>query len=273
MQRGVQRWIVDISEWNPSPSEFTSAVSVLPQHEHSSITRYLKMEDRKRAFVSRLLQYAVVHEVLGIPFYKIMIRRTVEGKPYLEYDKIRHEFPNFNFSVSHHGDFVAIASEPLCLVGLDIVSHVIPVKETIPEFIDHFTPYFSSTEWSKITNSGTCDNMLEELYRYWSLKEAFVKAIGSGLGYSLDALEFHHHNWTNISLKIHGKEVRHWRFWHFVLRKRHYVSIARGHPHMATESYKKAFGQIDFEEDEYNVGFNLPAANFMWKTIEQIIPC
>uniref|UniRef100_A0A7C8Z8E3 holo-[acyl-carrier-protein] synthase n=1 Tax=Opuntia streptacantha TaxID=393608 RepID=A0A7C8Z8E3_OPUST len=83
MQRGVQRWIVDISEWNPSPSEFTSAVSVLPQHEHSSITRYLKMEDRKRAFVSRLLQYAVVHEVLGIPFYKIMIRRTVEGKPYL----------------------------------------------------------------------------------------------------------------------------------------------------------------------------------------------
>lgn len=41
------------------------------------------MEDRKRALVSRLLQYALVHEVLGIPFDGIVIKRTPEGKPYL----------------------------------------------------------------------------------------------------------------------------------------------------------------------------------------------
>lgn len=47
------------------------------------LLRYLKLEDRKRAIVSRLLQYALVHEVFGIPFDEIIIKRTVEGKPYL----------------------------------------------------------------------------------------------------------------------------------------------------------------------------------------------
>lgn len=45
--------------------------------------RFLKMEDRKRALVSRLLQNALVHEVLGIPVDEIIIKRTIEGKPYL----------------------------------------------------------------------------------------------------------------------------------------------------------------------------------------------
>jgi 4'-phosphopantetheinyl transferase len=45
----------------------------------------------------------------------------------LDYDKLGLTiFPNFNFNVSHHGDYVAIASEPLCLVGIDIVSFDIP---------------------------------------------------------------------------------------------------------------------------------------------------
>ena len=30
-----------------------------------------------------------------------------------EYDEVNPEFPNFNFNTSHHGDYVAIASEPL----------------------------------------------------------------------------------------------------------------------------------------------------------------
>lgn len=83
-----------------------------------------------------------------------------------ECDKIGMEFPNFNFNVSHHGDYVAIASEPLCLVGLDIVSYVLPPRETIPEFIQNFSSYFSSQEWHKIINAGTNDEILTEFYRY-----------------------------------------------------------------------------------------------------------
>ncbi|KNA22646.1 hypothetical protein SOVF_032540 isoform C [Spinacia oleracea] len=188
------------------------------------------------------------------------------------YDEMRPEFPNFNFSVSHHGDLVAIASEPFCLVGLDIVSHALPVKETPQQFISSFSSHFSSIEWDKIINAGTHYDILQELYRYWSLKESFVKAIGSGLRYKLDALEFNHVSWTNISVKLLGEELRQWKFWHFELRKRYYVSITRGSPHMATENFKQTLGQTEYDEDEYSLGFNLPNTSFICRSIEQLIP-
>ncbi|KAK2413702.1 L-aminoadipate-semialdehyde dehydrogenase-phosphopantetheinyl transferase [Trifolium repens] len=48
---------------------------------------------------------------------------------------------------------------------------------------------------------------------YWSLKEASVKAIGSGLIEGLNKVEFSHSNWTNISAAMDGKVMALWRFW------------------------------------------------------------
>lgn len=271
MEKGVERWAVDISEWNPTSHQFSFALSLLPQHHHSSITRFVKMEDRKRALVSRLLQYALVHQVLGIPFHQIIIKRTIEGKPYLEYDEVNLEFPNFNFNTSHQGDYVAIASEPLCLVGLDIVSPAIPGKETILEFVRNFSQYFSAWEWDCIVNAGTSDEILVEFYRYWSLKEAFVKALGTGLAYRLDNVEFRHTNWTNIYVNRNGEDKNEWRFWLSELGKGHLVSIARGPPRLAAESYKRTLKRVDFGEEEYHLGLHLPNASFKLQTVEQLV--
>ncbi|KAI4347873.1 hypothetical protein L6164_008650 [Bauhinia variegata] len=271
MEAGVRRWVVDISQWNPLPHDFSSSLSLLPSHDHSSITRFYKMEDKKRALVSRMLQYAVVNDVMEIPFGEIIIKRTPEGKPYLDCDKIDLKFPNFNFTVSHHGDYVAIASEPLCLVGLDVVSYVVPQRETITEFIQSFSSYFSSLEWDNIINAGTSDDVLIEFYRYWSLKEAYVKAIGSGLTDDLNKVEFDHTNWTNISARVDGKALTEWRFWLFELGKRHCISIARGHPRSATESYRTTLKKVEFNEVEYQLGLHLPSVDFVTLSMEQLI--
>ncbi|XP_057434076.1 uncharacterized protein LOC130726787 [Lotus japonicus] len=271
MEEGVKRWVVDISKWDPEPHDLSSALSLLPPHEHSSVTRFFKMEDQKRALVSRMLQYALVHDVLKIPFPQIIINRTPEGKPYLDYDKSGMKFPNFNFNVSHHGDYVAIASEPVCLVGIDIVSYAIPQGETITEFIQFFTSYFSSVEWFNIVNAGTSDDVLIEFYRYWSLKEAYVKAVGSGLTEELNKVEFSHTNWTNISAKMDGKVMTEWRFWLFELGERHCISIARGHPISASISYKSTLKKVDFTEDEYNLGLHLPNVDFVKLGVQQLV--
>lgn len=209
--------------------------------------------------------------MLGIPYEQISIERTLEGKPYLECDKDVTEFPNFNFNVSHHGDYVAIASEPLCLVGLDIVSCTFPWKETVPEFIQNFSSYFSRLEWDFIIGAGNEEQILVEFYRYWCLKEAYVKAIGSGLACGLDRVEFHHTGWTNISVKISGTFSPHWKFWLLDLGEKHYISIARGHPRSATESYKSTLKRAEFSEDEYLAGFHLPDVSFVLQTVEQLI--
>ncbi|KAK3407916.1 hypothetical protein EUGRSUZ_J00256 [Eucalyptus grandis] len=271
MEEGVRRWAVNVSKWCPSPQDFSSALSILPPSQHPSVLRFVKSEDRKRALVSRLLQYALLHQVLGIPYEQISIERTLEGKPYLECDKDVTEFPNFNFNVSHHGDYVAIASEPLCLVGLDIVSCTFPWKETVPEFIQNFSSYFSRLEWDFIIGAGNEEQILVEFYRYWCLKEAYVKAIGSGLACGLDRVEFHHTGWTNISVKISGTFSPHWKFWLLDLGEKHYISIARGHPRSATESYKSTLKRAEFSEDEYLAGFHLPDVSFVLQTVEQLI--
>ncbi|CAH1438159.1 unnamed protein product [Lactuca virosa] len=270
MEKGVKRWLVNISQWNPTPNEFYIAMSVLPQEQHSSVTRFMKTEDQKRALVSRLLQYALVHEVLEIPFEEIIIIRTPEGKPYLESHKNSMKFPNFNFNVSHHGDYVAIASEPICLVGLDIVCCVNPGKETVSEFIHNFSSYFSSSEWEKIVNAGSDDHVLDVFFRNWCLKEAFVKALGTGVGYKLDYVEFQHKDWADIYVKVDGDTLKDWNFWLFELQGRHRVAVARGHPRMASESYKKTLKQTHFDNDLYKLGFHLPNPRFLTRTVEEL---
>ncbi|KAI3917026.1 hypothetical protein MKX01_003475 [Papaver californicum] len=260
MERGIKRWLVSISQWNPTRDEFSFILSVLPLHEHSSITRFVKFEDRKRAIISRLLQYALVHQVFEIPFDEIRIKRTVEAKPYLETDGENMEFPNFNFNVSHHGDYVAIASEPLCMVGLDIVSLVNPNQETALEFIKNFSSYLTTFEWENIVNAGTCSDTLKEFYRYWCVKEAFVKAIGNGLGYKLDRLEIHHTNWTNIFVKIDGERSREWRFWMAELAKNQWVCVAKGHPKSAIKNNTRTLQLTELLREKENPS-DLPHQN------------
>ncbi|PKA65951.1 4'-phosphopantetheinyl transferase [Apostasia shenzhenica] len=262
MDQGIKRWIVDISHWNPSENQFYFIISVLPPHERSTITRFVKFKDRKRAFVSRLLQYSLVHEVSCLPFDSIFIDRTLEGKPFLR-NKIVSSFPNFNFNVSHHGNYVAIVSEPLYLVGLDIVSNEILRQPATLDFVYGFASYFTALEWKEIVNAGTLTEVLASFLRYWSLKEAFVKAIGAGVGFGLNRLEFHHTNWTNISVQIDGVESSSWMFWLTKLDERHWASIVRGNPRDATETFKKAFSEHHLK---------VPNEGFTIRTVEELIP-
>ncbi|KAK2400433.1 4'-phosphopantetheinyl transferase superfamily [Trifolium repens] len=275
MEKGVKRWVVDISKWNPQPTHFSLALSLLPSQQHSSIIRFFKFEDRKRALISQMLQYALLYDLIkiNIPF---IIKRTSQNKPYLDlldYDKLGLTiFPNFNFNVSHHGDYVAIASEPLCLVGIDIVSFDIPQGgETVAEFIRVFSSYFSTLEWDNIVNAGTSDDVLIEFYKYWSLKEAYVKAMGSGLIEGLNKVEFSHSNWKNISATMDGKVMDLWRFWLIELGERHCVAIARGPPKSADISYKSTLKKVEFTEDEYNIGLHLPNVDFVELSVDQLV--
>ncbi|KAH7652194.1 Holo-[acyl-carrier-protein] synthase protein [Dioscorea alata] len=265
MEQPVRRWLVDISGWNPSEDEFSSLVSLLPQHEHSAISRFIKFEDRKRAYVSRLLQYSLVHEVLGIHFHKIIINRTIEGKPYLKNGQ--DMLMNFNFNVSHHGNYVGIVSEPVCPVGLDIVSIHIPRHEPALELVKNFSSYFTNLEWGKIMNAGSSDDIFSDFLRCWSLKEAFVKALGAGLGYGLHRLEFHHNNWTHISVYIDGMKSTEWRFWHFKIDNLHFATVAKGPPG-ASESNQRTLMQVATKEELNTIH---PHDQFIFRTVEDLI--
>ncbi|KAL6640741.1 hypothetical protein ACP70R_021864 [Stipagrostis hirtigluma subsp. patula] len=233
---GVRRWLVDITRWRPSPAQFDAAAALLPPHERPAVAS---------------------------------IRRTVEGKPYLQ-DR-NATFPNFNFNASHQGDYVGIASEPLCLVGMDIVFISKPQGETVTEFISNFSSYLTDHEWDCVVRAGMPDEVLTEFYRYWCLKEAFVKAIGSGVGFGLHRLEFHHVHWTNICIHIDGKESRKWRFRLFKLDEMHLASIAKGNPEDAVSSYNKTLSTVIVGEEQLHATLEITEDAFTLWTVEQLI--
>ncbi|KAI5396916.1 uncharacterized protein LOC127097933 isoform X3 [Lathyrus oleraceus] len=231
MEEGVKRWVVDISKWDPLPRQFSFALSLLPPQQHSSVTRFFKTQDQKRALISRMLQYALLHDLIKInnPFL-FTIKTTSQGKPFLDIQ-----------------------------------------GETVADFIHSFESYFSSLEWYNILNAPTSNHVLIQFYRYWSLKEAYVKAMGSGLIEGLNKVEFSHTNWTNISATMDGKLMDLWRFWLIELGERHCVAIARGPPKSADISYISTLKKVDFTEHEYNIGLHLPNVDFVELSVEQLV--
>ncbi|KAK8447216.1 hypothetical protein SEVIR_8G023700v4 [Setaria viridis] len=106
--------------------------------------------------------------------------------------------------------------------------------------------------------------------RYWCLKEAFVKAIGAGVGFGLHRLEFHHEHWTNISIHIDGQVSRKWRFWLFELDEVHLASIAKGHPEDAVSNYKKTLSNATVVQEQLHSTLESPEGAFTLWTVEQL---
>lgn len=166
---------------------------------------------------------------------------------------------------------MVIASEPLCLVGLDVVSYTTPQNGDTIEFVKNFSSYFSSLEWKNIMNASSSSSALVEFYRYWSLKEAYVKAIGCGMASGVEQVEFCHIGWNEILAKVGGEILKEWRFWISELGNGHCVAVAKGHPRFATESYRRTLTRPEFDSNEYRAGLLLPDVSFVSKTVEQLI--
>ncbi|MCH5348880.1 MAG: 4'-phosphopantetheinyl transferase superfamily protein [Oscillospiraceae bacterium] len=94
------------------------------------------------------------------------------GKPYLS------DYPDVHFNISHSGQYVvcAVCNRP---VGVD-------VQEIAPYQPDVAAKVCSNVELSQIEASG---NQAAEFTKAWTIKEAYLKMLGLGLGHELQAME------------------------------------------------------------------------------------
>lgn len=95
-------------------------------------------------------------------------------------DKIRQlEFSRFkkpflrdapNFNISHSGKYV------VCVISDNEIG--VDIEEIKTLDIDDFKDHWTEDEWSRIVGSS---KSLEQFYRYWTRKEAIIKADGRGM--------------------------------------------------------------------------------------------
>jgi len=132
--------ILDISE-----SELNNLTRYIDAEKKYKINKFINKKDKIRSLISEILIRNIIFENLNINNRDIIFEKNVQGKPCLK------GYSNFNFNLSHSGDFVvcAIDNKP---IGIDI--------EKI-ESIDHkgiAQSFFSKDEYDFILKGDLSSN-------------------------------------------------------------------------------------------------------------------
>ncbi|KAI5266470.1 L-Aminoadipate-Semialdehyde Dehydrogenase-Phosphopantetheinyl Transferase [Manis pentadactyla] len=215
------RWAFSCGTWLPSRAEWLLAVRSIQPEEKERIGQFVFARDAKAAMAGRLMIRKLVAEKLNIPWNNIRLQRTAKGKPVLAKDSL-NPYPNFNFNISHQGDYAVLAAEPELQVGIDVMKTSFPGRGSIPEFFHIMKRKFTNKEWETIRSFKDEWTQLDMFYRNWALKESFIKAIGVGLGFELQRLEFDisplnldiGQVYKETRLFLDGEEEKEWAFEH-----------------------------------------------------------
>lgn len=210
---------VKTGSWTPSASEWASAMKILSTYEpneHQRINRLRVEEDRKRSLIGRLLlRYSCsVHS--DIPVERIRLERSEQNKPFCP------DLKTAQVNISHHGDWVVLASHPARQVGVDVMRYETP-KRGVEEFFKTMQRQFTQHEWECIGDS------IHSFYRFWALKESFVKGIGVGIGFSLQRASFTLlEGGAQATVEIDSVFSDEWEFTLTELDDNHCVAVALG---------------------------------------------
>lgn len=137
------------------------------------VHQYKNPKDKLRTLMGELLIRMIASEVLCINHRDITIERNANGKPFLV------NYPNFQFNISHSGDYVA------CLVGSNALGLDIE-KNRIMDYESIAKEYFSLSEINYIgLTESTIIN--PRFFEIWTLRESFIKCYGAGLTIPLES--------------------------------------------------------------------------------------
>lgn len=242
---GSVRLGVRLSSWRleaePKMSmEFNFLLNLVrDKSERLTVLRFVRSVDQKRALLSRLLAQHVCANVLGMAYTDVVIERTAGRKPFLANRPAGSKCRNFNFNVSHEGDFVVLAAEAKCLCGVDVCSatHLgLPMGGScvVDELRRSFDAQLSPSEWHRIERAADDQDRLTLFKTFWSCKEAFVKARGDGLQFDFARIEFEpvridSEGWRQAVVRVDGAlPDRDWRFDVEALDKDHICTVCLG---------------------------------------------
>jgi len=192
VEQGILRLGLQIGTEPVTAGQWQLLLTLLPDAEAQKVQRYYHDKDRRLAVGSLLLQRAATSWVLGQRFKDVLIQRTQpHNKPFVDAGGTR--LPGWNYNVSHHGEWVVLASEPLGAVGTDVVDlRDRPFEAmTAPQYLEHFRRHLTPAEWDGLVGLASKGEagQYRAFFRVWAMKEAYIKGVGLGLSFPIRRLE------------------------------------------------------------------------------------
>lgn len=147
----------------------------LSSDERLKASRIRRPEIARRTAICRAVLRALLARRLGISPEKVVFSYNRFGKPSVD---AAVNDSRFTFSVSHSGQLALIGISEGIPLGVDT-----EYTRRQGGIADAVSEICSSDELDRI-NGFAEDERAAEMYRYWTLKEAYLKALGVGLSHS-----------------------------------------------------------------------------------------
>lgn len=141
---------------------------------------------RKRYVVVRGRLRHVLAQTLNQPPEKISIKIAEHGKPYLA------AMPELAFNLSHSADTMVIAVGWNCRLGIDIEN--CKPRSSLAALADKCFSEEEVAYWNALPEAEKTAGF----YRFWTRKEAFVKATGRGIALGLNQCVINLENQTEF---------------------------------------------------------------------------
>lgn len=177
--------------------EFDRSISYISAERRNQMNRFVRKEDAHRSLFGELLTRSVICGELGLLNQEVHFAKNDYGKPML----LGHE--EFHFNVSHSGCWVVMIRGQ-STVGVDIEQ----IQETDLEIARRF---FSPLEYKDLMSRPESERNTY-FYDLWTLKESYIKALGTGLSTSLDSFSIRLKENDQFMLEPNGESCQFTQF-------------------------------------------------------------
>ena len=172
MVQSVRRPLLFAADVTPlaDSAQYAAACRTVSPQRREKAERFHRESDRRLCLGAELLLRYGLREA-GVCADIAAVRSDAHGKPYFPGGEIQ-------FNLSHSGTWV------LCALADDAVGCDLEEIRPVDLKLGH---RFLPEEYADILSQTTETERLELFYRYWTLKESFMKATGLGMQLPLDA--------------------------------------------------------------------------------------
>jgi len=195
-------------DFRESPESFLAPKELTYFHQLTS-------EKRKHEYLqSRFALKTLLTKYVAKPLSEIQFDTIGEGKPVLIGAKV-------DFNLSHSGEYFAIALSEKGQIGVDIE------KVRAPHHLAQIaTKFFSATETALIENEPKPQKQVEIFSKFWSGKEALIKAVGGGVFKNVHDVQIDSQTWQIQKLPESFGNLAQWHLEFFTQVEGYVCSLA-----------------------------------------------
>ncbi|WP_431993164.1 4'-phosphopantetheinyl transferase family protein [Streptomyces albogriseolus] len=159
----------------------------LDEHEQEIAGRFLFERDRRQYLVAHALVRRVLALECGLPEAEAVIWRSSRGRPFLQKppDGLPRGGRELDFNLSHAGGHNLLGVVRRHRIGVDVER-----LDRGDQGFDAILETFAASEQAWVARAAPGRPRDRRLLRLWTLKEAYSKARGLGLGLPFDAFSF-----------------------------------------------------------------------------------